>query len=368
LGVIKGGQGVTPRQVAHALSKYFLSEGQYEDVGRPASPTKPIQALAHEYGIELDEELAGFYGLEIRAVGYADTVEGEAEQGCFVYVTRSTRRAERALPEKIEGVPVRLRRVGRMYIKPEISASAAGSGYAHRHRGRICCGTSISVGTERSAGTLGALLISDTKTIYALSNNHVIGGCNHTARGQPVLSPSIIDVNPNSPSVQQFGRFDSLVELRSGNVDYVPTANYDAAIAAIEGDVSSYQGEYFDTPSEIASFMAGQRVKKVGRTTRLSSGFVESRVAGFFPLPYKADRFTAVVNFDDVWIIRAADPREPFALRGDSGSLIVAEDEQHALGLLFAATLDGQYGWAAPLEDVLIKLGKGLKLLSGVLH
>lgn len=53
------------------------------------------------------------------------------------------------------------------------------------------------------------------------------------------------------------------------------------------------------------------------------------------------------VWFKDIWTAHA-DQGGPFALPGDSGSLVVAEDSSSALGLLFAANPSGEYGWINP--------------------
>ena len=44
---------------------------------------------------------------------------------------------------------------------------------------------------------------------------------------------------------------------------------------------------------------------------------------------------------------------DPFALPGDSGSLIVSEDANSAIGLLFALNNKGEYGIFVLIEDLL---------------
>ena len=355
------------RAVARDLAALLMREGRYEDMSRapvsggpqPAAG-RPVQQFEHE---------VGFFGLQIRAVGYAEhSMDAESDEAVYVYVTRATRKAEKTLAREIQGVPIFVRKVGRLIIKPETSAAATSGGYTHRHKGAICCGTSIGVSTLALAGTMGAIVESPQGDRYMLSNNHVIGGCNHMGVDEPVFAPSTMDVGSTTPKIEQFAKFSKLVELRSGNVKYVPCHNYDVAIARIDGNskVSSHQGEHYDTPSATAAFVAGQPVQKVGRTTRLTSGIVESKIADYFPLPYKAQHFSATANFDDVWAIKTTVKGEPFALPGDSGSLIVSEDAGFALGLLFAATHDGSYGFAAPISEVLKRLGSGFKLVSGL--
>ncbi len=47
---------------------------------------------------------------------------------------------------------------------------------------------------------------------------------------------------------------------------------------------------------------------------------------------------------------------KPFAMEGDSGSLVVTADESASVGLLFAAD-NSRYGCIIPMQTVLDKLG-----------
>ena len=83
------------------------------------------------------------------------------------------------------------------------------------------------------------------------------------------------------------------------------------------------------------------------------------------PLPYKNRNFAATVWFTDIWTIRAEDS-SPFALPGDSGSLVVAEDGSAAVGLLFATSNKGETGFIAPIATVLQELNLNLTGNHGV--
>ncbi|MDD5035215.1 MAG: hypothetical protein PHE55_10685 [Methylococcaceae bacterium] len=142
----------------------------------------------------------------------------------------------------------------------------------------------------------------------------------------------------------------------------------DAAVASIanENTVTSWQGdeiEGYDTPSAVVGLKSGLRVKKTGRTSALTVGIVEAFVPTPWILPYKSTKFSAVVWFKDTWTVRSADA-DPFALPGDSGSLVVAEDGSGAVGLLFAANSKGDYGIIVPIQEVLNACGN-LQLVSG---
>jgi hypothetical protein len=104
-------------------------------------------------------------------------------------------------------------------------------------------------------------------------------------------------------------------------------------------------------------------VKKVGRTTGLTTGTIEAFQPAPWVLPYRSPKFTATVWFTDTWTVRSNDV-DPFALAGDSGSLIVTEDGMAAVGLLFAVNTPGARGIIMALEEVLAAFGS-LQLLSG---
>jgi hypothetical protein len=55
---------------------------------------------------------------------------------------------------------------------------------------------------------------------------------------------------------------------------------------------------------------------------------------------------------------------DPFALPGDSGSLVVPEDNASAVGLVFAANPSGEVGWIIPMSSVVGAFG-GIELISG---
>jgi hypothetical protein len=107
----------------------------------------------------------------------------------------------------------------------------------------------------------------------------------------------------------------------------------------------------------VAKARAGLRVKKWGRTTGYTSGVIEARVPTPWVLPYKSSRFSADVWYQDTWTVRS-DDEDPFALPGDSGSLIVTEDGDASVGMLFAVNTRGAYAIFFPIGEILDAFGK----------
>jgi hypothetical protein len=113
---------------------------------------------------------------------------------------------------------------------------------------------------------------------------------------------------------------------------------FDAAIADAKPQaVTSWQGgdDGYDTPDEIASPYSGLRIKKIGRTTGLTTGIVSSKIAVAKPIPYKHKLFTATIWFAGIWAI-VTENGDPFSLPGDSGSLVVTEGHPTSVGIVFA--------------------------------
>ncbi|WP_343548002.1 hypothetical protein [Ralstonia sp.] len=239
---------------------------------------------------------------------------------------------------------------------------------------RYCCGSSISPGNEASAGTLGALVIDSQQQLYGLSNNHVTGGCNHSAPGLPILAPGVKDVTADVISPFTIGYHHQVLPYAvgtSGNVDI--TLNTDAAIFKIANPtlVSSLQGGTFDTPTQAVAPVEGMRVAKVGRTTGYTEGQIVGRVLR--PLKVKAaspaNQFEGRIWFPNAFVIHG-DQRE-FSEAGDSGALVVSLNDdgtKSAVGLVFCGGADSKApgnkrSLIVPLAPILQRLG--VSLVSG---
>ncbi len=302
----------------------------------------------------------GFAGLAVQSVGYS---MGSDQDIVHIYVTRGGQRGLDRLTTEIDGATIQVTNLGRIVIRPEAIAAVSNRGQQFEHNGRIACGSSCAPAGENYTGTFGAL-VDSSGMLMALSNNHVFAACNHIPVGQPILSPSPMDARPGLPAPRQLCRHANIVELRSGTPPLVPLARCDAAIASVPDDlvVSSWQGgvdEGYDTPTKTITPSAGLRVKKVGRTTGLTTGTIQAFVGTPWVLPYKNSNFSAAVWFTDSWTVRA-DEDDAFALPGDSGSLVVTEDGDAAVGLLFAATNRGTHAYIAPIDTVINELNVSL--------
>lgn len=348
--------------LAVQLATDFLKNGNFDAFRAPMEAGTVEQIVPISGGLaSVQATDYGFAGLSVQSVGYASGTEDDA---VYIYVTRGSKRTLEKLSGSQSGTMVRVVNLGKLTVRPEVAAATGVHGNVYEHGGRIACGSSCAPAGEQYSGTFGALVDSGG-LMMALSNNHVFADCNHIVVGQPILSPSAMDARPGVPAPRQICQHARIIELRSGTPALVPLARADAAIATVPDDtmVSSWQGDDidgFDTPTNTIPPSAGLRVKKVGRTTGLTFGIVESRIPTTMPLPYKTRHFTSTVWFTDVWNVRVDAESEAFALPGDSGSLVTTDDGKYAVGLLFAAGARGEYGVIAPIDTILTELNISL--------
>jgi hypothetical protein len=236
------------------------------------------------------------------------------------------------------------------------------------------CGSSISVGNWRDAGTLGCLVRATNNAMHGLSNNHITGSCSFAGVGLPILAPGVVDVVPNGLPPFTIGFHALSLPFVAGAADNInPKENLDAAIFRIanEGQVSSYQGTAYDTPAQTVGLSAGMEVEKVGRTTGHTRGRVVGQMHGVHPIQYSAALygFNGLVYFDPVFAI--VGQADLFSDNGDSGSLITTVDgsgQRFAVGIVVGGMSDGsapggKITMALPIE--LILQGLQVTLVSG---
>jgi hypothetical protein len=358
----------TAEEVAFFLSYEFLKRGNYSAASGPVEvPALARAVAASDSENQLpDAPPVGFEGLHVQSVGME---EGVDDPKVHIYLTRGSAKLIKSLPEEISGVPVVAHKMGAINVKPDSTMGSTNRGNFYQKNGRVCCGSSCAPTSENCSGTLGALVrVHGEQGLFLLSNNHVLAGCNHVPRNQPVLSPSSNDGKADLPSPREIGRHFKIHELRSGDPIFVNPCDADVAIAkAVNLDgLSSWQGDDasgYDTPAQTSAPVSGMRVKKIGRTTGLKFGQVEARIPTPMPVSYQSRHFKGMVWFKDVWTINA-DSGNNFALPGDSGSLVVTEDGGRAVGLLFAANPTGDYAWMIPMPCVTASFG-GIQLVHG---
>ncbi len=359
-------------QMVKQLQKELLQQGRYTfapAIGKYAAvqPAAGIPATG--------PNLAGFGSadLDIFGIGYEKGGSGDRSK-VHIYVTKGSLTDLRRYEGDATGVPIEIHKIGRLIIKPEVAKGANRNGNHYRYGGRVACGSSCAPTGENYSGTFGALVRSSGGQLFMMSNNHVLSACNHADIGTPIMSPSNMDGRAGLAPTE-IGRHTMFIELRSGQPDVVQPCRVDAALAEVvdEARVTSWQGDDvygYDTPAVVAEPQAGTVVKKFGRSTGLTRGILQALLPIGTAFPYSSGQFTATVWFQHIWVVQLLDKH--FALLGDSGSLVVSDDGQQAIGILFAVSNNGKCGFVLPINDIFAEFANlpnssfgGLELVAG---
>lgn len=203
------------------------------------------------------------------------------------------------------------------------------------------CGTSTSRADLCAAGTLGAI-VTDGVRNYWLSNWHVFART-QAAVGDIVDAPGRLDAGcGTSPAVGALSRFVPVhFDGTSNTVDCAIAKITIGAVSPIEAAGSSS----FLPTSRIATAAIGLAVKKVGRTTKLTTGSVIGVNA------------TTAVTYTGIGTARFVGCvlMTPMAQPGDSGSLICTRSTNDPVALLFASSSSVTVG--CPIGSVYQQLG-----------
>lgn len=289
-------------------------------------------------------------------VGTAIGVDYRGEHAILVLLEKA---GVGGVPANLEGVPVQAVVTGKFYalLKPAQPQKPA-KPPAVNPKSRFPRPVPIGVSTghpDITAGTIGCR-VKDASRLYALSNNHVYANSNNAALGDHVLQPGPYDGGKDTDYywIGTLSNYKTIVFSTSAS------NTIDAAIAeVIQDDGTPRVGNA--TPSNgygkpsvtTTAARVGQLVQKYGRTTSLTKGKVY------------ALNVTTNVSYGDV----TGDGKEDvarfvgqimitpgtFSAGGDSGSLIVTQEGNNPVGLLFAGS--NLYTIANPIDAVLTHLG-----------
>ena len=301
--------------------------------------------------------------------GVVGTAVGRDIHGSPAVVIMVEKIGVRGLPSTLDGVPVLVRRTGRIYALPKCAQPpcgnpGGGSGDTSELSRTAKWPRPVPIGISTghpdiTAGTIGAR-VTDGTDVYALSNNHVYANENLATVGNAVIQPGTFD-GGSSPA-DNIGTLSAYVPINfncgcvlicvcSGNDNTV-----DAAIAitsAADLRTSTPSDGYGEPRSTTIAPAIDMKVKKYGRTTGPTSGritAINATVVVGYSRGYA--RFTNQIMIEP----------GPFSAGGDSGSLIVVDgkgrngaDDRKAVGLLFAGS--SFVTIANPIEDVLGSFG-----------
>jgi hypothetical protein len=224
-----------------------------------------------------------------------------------------------------------------------------------------------------TAGTLGCIVYDQaTGSRLILSNNHVLANSNDAEIGDPIVQPGTVDGGQvETDTIAHLERFCPIdfstapptCSLATGVANAAnwlarlvgsrhrfrveqsdPTASnlVDAAVARPldDGDISAEILEIGVIEGTVPAAL-GMGVRKSGRTTELTTGTI-TVLNATVSVGYGLGR---VAQFENQIVT------SNMSQGGDSGSLLVAGDSLHAVGLLFAGS--DQVTIHSPIESVL---------------
>jgi len=356
---------------ARIFYDWAAAEGLVESATEPTSQATEIAAITpvNDAGKQL------LRAKQIQAVAF-----NEPDRHIVVFTRKAvptSKKARNALPQMVDDVEVKYRQGAQETVGEPPSLPFGGPPYVIRQTaagGKYACGSSVSVGNYRDAGTLGCLVKNAGGEMFGLSNNHVTGACSFANVGLPIVAPGIFDVSAGGLYPSTIGLHEQSLAMVPGSPDNVRHLfNFDSAIFRIldSSQVTSYQGNAYDTPAATAPLFPDILVEKVGRTTGHTHGKVIGQLHGPHAIAYNSPLygFTGHIFFEPVFAV-VGTGSTPFSDHGDSGALITALDAgvRKAVGIVVGGMADrsapgGKTTIALPLAPVLAQFG--VTLVSG---
>ena len=302
-------------------------------------------------------------------VGVGYQVKHGTQTGDYAIVVMVSRKLplpalapEAILPKNVNGVKIDVIEVG------ELRALQA-----RTERWRPAPG-GVSIGHYKiTAGTLGSIVRDrNSGERLILSNNHVIANSNDAAPGDPILQPGPIDGGDTpGDTIAHLDRFCPIdFGSEPGACDLADTyASLGNTIANLLG--SKHRVDTFKTNPQASNLVdaavarpindidvldeiieigiiqdtreasLGMSVRKSGRTTSFTTGQI-NLINATVNVTYGGGR---TARFENQLV------SGPMSQGGDSGSLLVSGDSQHAVGLLFAGS--DQSTIFSPIQAVL---------------
>ncbi|WP_410769070.1 hypothetical protein [Fontibacillus sp. BL9] len=287
------------------------------------------QRGVHGVGVGFKEPASPRKGAAI--IVYADTVSAAAAKN----KRGKTKARPVSVPPKLKSeVPIRIVRSSRFHKN-----GSSSSRFQKRIRPVIA---GYSVGTPDVSGTAG-LIISDKckpHSRYILSNNHVLVNENSNRKSE-TLQPGGAD--GGTVRRDKIGFMDRFVKLRKKGPNFL-----DAATSKpLRRNLLSPEYAVFGTvPGFIRTYKIGDRFKKVGRTTGVVTGTVES-IHTDVQVNYGDYGNLGTITFKDQSVIRG---KRPISLSGDSGSVWLTKRGNLAAAVNFAGSDEGHLSIAYPVD------------------
>jgi len=247
--------------------------------------------------------------------------------------TSHTRHPSPSIAKKISGVSVRIVR------SKGFKKNATSGEFMKRIRPVI---GGYSIGRPEESGTAGLIVSTDPQGLdrYILSNNHVLVN-NNSGRTSVTIQPGGADGGTLKKDL--VGYMSKFVKLHKKKNNYI-----DAAISRPlrRNLVKPKYAVYGNVPGHITSYKVGEQFKKVGRTSGVVTGTVES-IHTDIQVNYGDYGNLGTINFKNQSIIRG---KGPVSLPGDSGSVWLTKKGNKAAAVNFAGSDNGHLSISYPID------------------
>ncbi|MGF9911873.1 hypothetical protein ABEX47_04775 [Paenibacillus ehimensis] len=212
-----------------------------------------------------------------------------------------------------------------------------------------------SVGTTKGSGSAGLIVTNGPEAAnrYLLSNNHVLNPDN-TNSATETIQPGGAD--GGRPGKDRIGRLYSYVKLEPNKTNVMDAA---LSVPANNRLLNPNYPTVGVIPGYVTSYRVGEQFKKVGRTTGLVTGRVES-IDTDIQIDYGGS--LGVLTFKNQTVIRGT---TPISLGGDSGSVWLRDSDNYAAAVNFAGSLDGRLSIAFPVCWAMQAFGTKVALAGG---
>lgn len=291
-----------------------------------------LEIIDQKLPVKIDTEVCGLEN--ISGIGISEkTIDGKptGELAVTVYVVEKKPKdmieKTALVPEEINRIPTDVKAIG------EIEIGLYDGRFPRPVKGGISIGHFWG-----GTGTLGCLVYRGRR-LYILSNNHVIARSNWATRGAPIIQPSRQDGYAGVVRAKDYIAvlYDWVPLKFDGTLNKVDAAIAKTSLKLVSPEIM----EIGSISSEIASCkLLYMPVMKCGRSSQLTTGkIIDANFTTIKPIPNYGPFGCRAARFKNQILIESDNKDKPFALKGDSGSLVVTqEDKPRAVGLYFAST------------------------------
>lgn len=286
---------------------------------------------------------------DVQGVGVGLKKPGSPEQGAAVIIYSTSvsatktnkKKHKKTTPPSLKmlarksGVPIRIVKCSK-FVKHNYPFDLK---YRSKIRPLIA---GYSVGTKDGSGTAGLIVSCNNKkgSKYILSNNHVLVNEN-TKKPSLTLQPGAADLG--IPKKDVIGCMNRFVRLKKRGINYIDGATSKPFSPRL---VTPAYAVFGKVNGHVRSYKVGDCFKKVGRTTGLVHGIVDSTHTDI-QVNYGPYGNLGTILFKNQSVVRG---RRPVSLAGDSGSVWLTHKGNRAAAVNFAGSADGKMSISYPVE------------------